>query len=453
MPEELYQPYRIYRHYLGFNTAMYYKYIISKLKYAFGVGENESLKPRFVVVNTFNAWPAHNGGQQRILNIYRYLSKRADITLISLVPPYVPFQMLEFNSSFREIRVRQTAKHYHAQEQMDEAIGNIAATDIAAIDGLSMTPAFERILRYRLQDADIAVAEHPYCFRALQRVWSGPVVYHAYNVEAELKKTVLPSNEAGRNALDAVVAVERDCCAAAEQIFVVSELDRDAMAKLYGLPVEKIVVVPNGTNLPATPLPTRAERNDNKRRLNLADNVAIYAGSSHPPNVDGGLALLDVARLTPDWVFIFVGTICDARAIKERAKSANILLLGELSEVALEKLLAAADLGVNPIVNGSGTNLKMLAYMSHGLEALTTPIGNRGFNFVPEEQCYVAELQEFPAKLRSIARMNLSARDAIAKNGFDVVSANFQWRNIAKNIPLAWAQKGSCDDPNVSTAN
>jgi hypothetical protein len=49
--------------------------------------------------------------------------------------------------------------------------------------------------------------------------------------------------------------------------------------------------------------------------------------------------------------------------------------------------------------------------------------------------------------------MNLSARDAIAKNGFDVVSANFQWRNIAKNIPLAWAQKGSCDDPNVSTAN
>jgi hypothetical protein len=74
---------------------------------------------------------------------------------------------------------------------------------------------------------------------------------------------------------------------------------------------------------------------------------------------------------------------------------------------------------------------------------LTTPIGNRGFNFVPEEQCYVAELQEFPSKLRSIARMNLSARDAIAKNGFDVVSANFQWRNIAKNIPLNWAKKSA----------
>jgi len=68
---------------------------------------------------------------------------------------------------------------------------------------------------------------------------------------------------------------------------VVSELDRDAMAKLYGLPVEKIVVVPNGTNLPATPLPTRAERNDNKRRLNLADNVAIYAEARIRQNVDG----------------------------------------------------------------------------------------------------------------------------------------------------------------------
>jgi len=420
---------------------MYYNYVLKQLKYYFSICDAKSRKPRFVVVNTFSAWPAHSGGQQRILNIYRYLSERADITLISLVPPYIPFQLLEFNPNFREIRVRQTTEHYRCQEQMDKAIGNIAATDIAAIDGLSMTPAFERILRYKLQDADIAIAEHPYCFRALQRVWSGPVVYHAYNVEAELKKSILPSNEAGRKALDAVVAVERDCSATAEQIFVVSELDRAAMAKLYGLPVEKIVVVPNGTNLPAAPLPTRAERNENKRRLNLSGNVAIYAGSSHPPNVDGGLALLDVARLTPDWCFLFVGTICDAPAIKEGAKSANILLLGELSEVALDKLLAAADLGINPIVNGSGTNLKMLAYMSHGLEALTTPIGNRGFNFVPEQQCYVAELREFPSKLRSIAGMNPAARDAIAKNGFDVVAANFQWRNIAQKIPLNGAEK------------
>jgi glycosyltransferase involved in cell wall biosynthesis len=436
MPAELYQPHRIYKNYLGFSAAMYYNYFLKYLKYCFGIGDTKSRKLRLVVVNTFNAWPAHNGGQQRLLNIYRYLSERADITLISLVPPYVPFQLLEFNPSFREIKVRQTIKHYRSQEEIDKSIGNIAATDIAAIDGLSMTPAFERILRYKLQDADIAVAEHPYCFRTLQRVWSGPVLYHAYNVEAELKKTVLPSTGAGRRALDAVVAVERDCGAAADRIFVVSELDRASMAELYDLPVEKIIVVPNGTNLPAAPLPTREEREENKRRLNLSGNVAIYTGSSHPPNVEGGLALLDVARLTPDWLFIFVGTICDARPIKEGTKSANILLLGELSEIALEKLLAAADLGINPIVNGSGTNLKMLAYMSHGLEALTTPIGNRGFNFVPEEQCYVAELQDFPSKLGSVAGMNLAARDVIAKNGFEVVAANFQWRNIASKIPL-----------------
>jgi glycosyltransferase involved in cell wall biosynthesis len=440
IPAELYEPHIIYRNYFCFNARMYYDFVIKHLKYASGIGANKRKNPRIVIVNTFAAWPAHNGGQQRLLNIHRYLSERADITLISLVPPYVPFQVLEFNPNFREIRVRQTSVHYRAQEQMDEAMG-VPATDIAAIDGLSMTPAFERILRYKLKNADIAVAEHPYCFRALQRVWSGPLVYHAYNVEAELKKSVLPSNEAGRNALDAVVAVERDCCATAEQIFVVSEFDRAAMAKLYGLPVEKILVVPNGTNLPAGPLPTRAERNENKRRLNLTGNIAIYAGSSHPPNVDGGIALFEVARLAPDWYFIFVGTICDAPAIKEGAKLDNILLLGELNESALEKLLAAVDLGINPIVNGSGTNLKMLTYMSHGLEALTTPIGNRGFNFVPNEQCYVAELQEFPSNLQSILKMDIDTRDVIAKNGFDVVAAKFQWRNIAQKIPLNWAKE------------
>ncbi len=37
--------------------------------------------------------------------------------------------------------------------------------------------------------------------------------------------------------------------------------------------------------------------------------------------------------------------------------------------------------------------------------------------------------------------MDIDTRDVIAKNGFDVVAAKFQWRNIAQKIPLNWAKE------------
>ena len=33
-----------------------------------------------------------------------------------------------------------------------------------------------------------------------------------------------------------------------------------------------------------------------------------------------------------------------------------------------------ADIGINPLISGSGTNLKMLEYLSSGLPTVTTPI-------------------------------------------------------------------------------
>jgi glycosyltransferase involved in cell wall biosynthesis len=396
--------------------------------------KQEPRLPRLVVVNTFNCWPPHGGGQIRILNFYKTLSERADITLVSLAPSSCAYRTLVFNENFREFVIPATRKQYSWEAKLQEALG-VYATDIAAIDNLSLTPDFATVLRLALHDADIAVAEHPYCFRTLRQVWKGRVIYHAHNVEYVLKSAILPKTEAGDRALAAVASVEKECCAAADRIFAVSKSDVDALNELYGAPKERMFVVPNGMTVSDARDLSHVEREQNKRALGLSGRVAVYVGSMHPPNVEGALALLDIARKCPNWLIVFVGSMCDSPRVRQAAQPQNTLMLGCLSEQELDRLLCAADLGLNPIVSGSGSNLKMLTYMKSRLPTLTTPMGNRGYEF-GRGQCFVANIEDFPSELDAIARMDATSLSSIASNGYEAAVARFQWKDIVQHALL-----------------
>jgi hypothetical protein len=391
---------------------------------------------RVVVANTFSCWPPYGGGQMRVLNFYRYLSERADITLVSLAPPNGTYQMLVFNEHFREFVIPQTEKQYAHDIKLQEELGGIPATDVIAIDRLSLTPDFKRLLGLALLDADVAVSEHPYCFRTLQEIWKGRLVYHAHNVESVLKKAVFPQNAAGRAALAKVESVERECCRAADRIFVVTKFDMDTLNALYGVPLTKMFVVPNGTNLSETGAVLSVQREENKRVIGFEGRVAIYIGSMHPPNVEGALAVIDVARRRRDWLFVLVGSMCESPQIEQAMLPQNILMLGRLSEPELQDLLAAVDLGLNPIISGSGSSLKMLTYMMRHVPTLTTPIGNRGYNFQDGAECFVAEIEDFPSKLDYIAAMEASSLNLVASTAYETAVAEFQWADIVAKAPI-----------------
>jgi glycosyltransferase involved in cell wall biosynthesis len=54
-----------------------------------------------------------------------------------------------------------------------------------------------------------------------------------------------------------------------------------------------------------------------------------------------------------------------------------VLALGVVDR--LRPLLAAADVAVNPIGSGSGSNVKLAEYLAAGLPVVTTPVGLRGY--------------------------------------------------------------------------
>ncbi|MEB3337773.1 MAG: glycosyltransferase, partial [Leptolyngbyaceae bacterium] len=60
----------------------------------------------------------------------------------------------------------------------------------------------------------------------------------------------------------------------------------------------------------------------------------------------------------------------------------------------------AADLAINPMLSGSGTNLKQVEYLAMGLPTLATPVGMRGSAIAHKQQGFISTLEDFPAQLR-----------------------------------------------------
>ena len=124
------------------------------------------------------------------------------------------------------------------------------------------------------------------------------------------------------------------------------------MVDRYGVSRDKLAVVPNGTNIPRKPVLDFLQREKNKQRLSLCAPLALYMGSLHGPNLEGAIRVYEIARQVPDWHFLLVGSMCDASSIRSAPKPPNVDLLGLLDRRELAAIMAAADVGLNPVIDG-----------------------------------------------------------------------------------------------------
>jgi glycosyltransferase involved in cell wall biosynthesis len=83
-------------------------------------------------------------------------------------------------------------------------------------------------------------------------------------------------------------------------------------------------------------------------------------------------------------------------------RTRRVLALGFVDR--LTRLLAAADVAVNPIESGSGSNLKLAEYVAAGVPVVTTPVGLRGYEALAP-LVTVAELDEFATAVQTVHRV------------------------------------------------
>lgn len=398
--------------------------------------------PRVAVVNTFGIFPPCNGGQVRMFHLYRRLARWANLRVVNLGQHDVEPETRLLAPGLTEVLVPMSEAHAAFESDLSEELG-ASCSDVAAMLRPDLTPDWLVAIREATTWADLVIACHPYGFPAIRSVWSGPVVYESLNVEADLKAAIFGH---AQERLEAVARVEADCARQAPLVLCCSHEDAARMRSLYGLGGLP-VVVPNGVDAASYAASDAETRVRLRERMGVGQTrLALFVGSLHGPNLDAVAALTKVAPDCPDVLFCVLGSVCETVSLPQDA--ANVRLIGRVSDAELRVWLAVADVGLNPMVTGSGTNLKLLEYAAAGLPILSTPFGARGGVLMPGTHLVQAELEDFASALVALLGPEAEAeRQARAERARVRASEAGDWAVIAERMWEAIAPRQHEADP------
>lgn len=207
---------------------------------------------------------------------------------------------------------------------------------------------------------------------------------------------------------------------ACTHVFAMSSFDIPMLHDM-GVASDKITHSPNGVDIYSGVVPSKTCR-----------EVLFVGNMTYEPNKEAVEILAKeiiphILREHRHVQFTMIGRTPDE--LKSYA-TGNIHFIGEVDD--LTPHLLKADIGVAPLISGSGMKVKMLTYASHALPVLGTPTALMGYEdnngFIVEK-----DIPSFTSRLISLLKKpeELSARGEAAR---DYAQAYFSWDNIVANI-------------------
>ena len=369
--------------------------------------KSESRRANVAVLDMQPIHPAHGGGRLRLLGLYHALGAQLPTTYVGTYDwPGPGYRDHQLTATLREIDVPLSDRHFAEADRWRQLAAGKTVIDASFPLLAHHSPEFVKAARAAARDAEIVIFSHPWVYPLVGDALGKRdqlVVYDAHNVESVLRYRLLADSEIGLRIVRNAAAVERELCRRADLVLTCSHEDRDLFHRLYEIPLGKCLVMPNGTFVGEPP--DAPARRDKKRSLRLDDKpLAVFLGSLFPPNEEAAAFICrELAPALPDVTFAIcggVGSAIDRASLASRGIR-NVHVTGVLDDAARRDYLAAADLAVNPMFSGSGTNIKMFDFMAAGLPVISTPTGARGIN-LSASAVHICEAREFAGAVRTV---------------------------------------------------
>ena len=394
-------------------------------------------RPRIVAVSTYPVHPRQSGGQIRAFQLLRHLAADGDVTaqIVSVSTEGAATETYELSGGVTERSVPLSERHTAAETELRLVSGPVSITDVAVSVMWRATPALVRELRNALDDAAAVIFVHPYLAPAVVDLAPDlPMIADEHNHERALKHGIYPANEGGRWLLGKVVDAERTAVQSAALVTATTDADLSAIIGDYatergGDVAGRGAVIPNGVDTASIPFVTGVERVAAKAALTTAlglpaaSTIALFVGSGHGPNIEAGRAIVDVASRMRQVQFLLVGR--HATYLARPTLPSNVHLLGPVSDRRLNELLTGADVALNPMLSGGGSNLKLVTYLAAGLPVVTSAVGARGLD-VSESGVIIGETASLGAAIETLR----AEREDRATLGRRYVEAHADWSAI-----------------------
>lgn len=407
--------------------------IAKKIRHKSKVDVSKNKRKKIVVAVTFPIYPPRGGGQSRVFHLYKNLAQFLDVEIVSFCNTSEPYFSKEISPGLKETRIPKSAGHQDIENKYSEGVGWIPVTDVIMSQVYMHSPAYVDALRSACVDADVAVACHPYLADAIREVAPDINLWlEAQDVEFELKRQLLPDGQAAKRLLDIIYADEHKCWKKSGVVFACAKEDLETLNSLYGATTAVQLVVPNGVSLDDVQYFDDIDRLDLKNRLKAGDKkLALFMGSWHGPNLEAIEQILVFSNAFPDVTFLIVGSA--GLAFAKRVIPENVVMVGVVDDEEKNILLGCADVALNPMTSGTGSNLKMLDYFSAGVPVISTPFGARGIEAIKGIHYISAEIDAFILELTAFFS-NPLAYKTIVKEARKVAETSYSWAVIAENF-------------------
>lgn len=376
--------------------------------------------------------PAIGGGRLRLKGLYTNLGKDINAVYVGSYDwPGEKPRDLVIKEYLREIDVPLSSDHFGLNEYLNKLLPDKTVIDsIFPLLGESSSDFINRV-RDEAEQSDVIVCSHPWLFPAVKTavdLRNKIVIYDSQNFEASLREQLLGNSPFAKCIAALVRFVEMELCEASDLILACSEEDKQKFVTQYHIHPGKVEVVPNGVDAKSIQPSDLTEKAKNKEKFGISYPAAIFIGSDYQPNVEGAQFIIDtLAEKCPDVLFLIVGGVGD----RLKSNKKNVRIFGKVTDEEKMQLLSAADIAINPMFRGSGTNIKMFDFLAAGLPTISTPVGARGI--INDDSFVVTEASNFPGIINQLLE-NQTFYKNMSKNSRLLCEIYYDWANISEKL-------------------
>ncbi|MDD5319239.1 MAG: glycosyltransferase [Methylococcales bacterium] len=379
--------------------------------------------------------PPVGGGRLRLLGLYHNLGSNIDCQYIGSYDwPGEHYRKHRLSNCLEEINIPLSSEHHAAAQSLSSRAGGKTVIDLAFSRLGMLSPDYIEAARQTISNADVVVFSHPWVYPLVAKDLAPGqiVVYDSQNVEGYLRAQLLDENSPTEaELLRQVIHDEYRLGCRADLVLACSHEDLVRFNRIYEFPPEKMRVVPNGVMAFAALPPNKADKAKAKTQLQLAHDrlVAIFIGSAYGPNLDAGHFIVSrLAEAMPEVTFVIAGGVSTQLSSDKK----NVIITGALDEKDKHLWLCAADIAINPMFSGSGTNIKMFDFMAASLPTVTTAVGARGIEIGGRDAIVIAQpsAESFASAIRQLN--DHATRLQIGKEARACVEEGYAWERISE---------------------
>lgn len=360
---------------------------------------------RFVLaLNDYDSFEGIGGGGTRTRGLYAAVREWSPVVFVSF-SSNGNLHARKFADGITVINVPKSQSHMADLLRVNSQF-HVSADDIIASRHCLANPYLDVIYRVLRQLARCIVVEHCY-MTGLPRAWGDRFVYSSQNNETELKKCLLEWHPLKTELLRDVERIERFAVECSAATIAVSQEDAESLV-IGKRAAGPIIVVRNGAAAPEAGKAVQSMQEALREQIEARS--VVYLGSAHMPNVESAQYITErIAPQCRDVQFHLIGSVCSTIL----RVPANVKLWGVVDDVTKSAVMQSCALAINPMLSGSGSNVKLADYLGNGLYVVTSEFGRRGYPNSIREHVDVAHLEQFTDAIRAaLSRPELLSKQA-----------------------------------------